>query len=106
VSFDLARAGDLLPLYLERDAFGRQLPFLPDLARLERRVAEAFVAPDAALLTAADLRGSTPDEVARLPLRLAPGAAVVRSDYPLFDLWICRTERDDGAVSIELAGRP
>jgi hypothetical protein len=106
VSFDLARAGDLLPLYLERDAFGRQLPFLPDLASLERRIAEAFVAPDTPLLTAADLRGLTPDEVARLPLRLAPGAAVVGSDFPLFDLWKCRTEEDDEAVSIELGNRP
>jgi hypothetical protein len=106
VSFDLARAGDLLPLFLERDAFGRQLPFLPDLARLERRIAEAFVAPDAALLTTADLRGLPPEDVARLSLRLAPGAAVVRSDYPLFDLWMCRTEEDDEAVSIELGNRP
>jgi len=105
-ALDLARAGDLLPLYLGSDSFGRQLPFLPDLARLERRIAEAFVARDAELWRLDDLRRLDPEEVARLPLSVAPGAAVVRSPFPLYDLWMCREEEDDAAVSVELEERP
>ena len=105
-SFDLGHAGDRLARFLEFDALTRELPFLPDLARLERRVAEAFVAADAPPLTWSELRALSPERAASLPLALAPGAALVRSDWPLDDLWRCRTESDDAAVEIPVEGRP
>src|SRR5262249_18841288 len=84
----------------------QELPFLPDLARLERRIAEAFVAADAERLTWADLQALPPEQAASLPLALAPGTALVRSEWPLDDLWRCRTESDDAAVEITVEGRP
>ncbi|HEY2796513.1 MAG TPA: putative DNA-binding domain-containing protein [Thermoanaerobaculia bacterium] len=105
-SFDLAHAGDRLARFLEFDPLTRELGFLPDLARLERRIAEAFVAADARPLTWAELQARTPEEAASLPLALAPGTSLVRSDWPLDDLWRCRAESDDDAVDIPLEGRP
>ena len=45
-SFDLRYAGDRLATFLEQDPLTGDLPFLPDLARLEWLLAEAFVAKD------------------------------------------------------------
>ena len=45
-SFDIGRAGEQLPRFLESDRLLDRLPFLADLARLEWAQLEAFVAPD------------------------------------------------------------
>jgi hypothetical protein len=105
-SFDLARVGERLPRFLEFDSLSAELPFLPDLARLERLVADAFVAADARALTWAELRALAPERAASLPLALSPGTALLRSEWPLDDLWRCRAESDDEAVDIPVEGRP
>jgi hypothetical protein len=105
-SFDLARVGDRLPQLLEFDRLSVELPFLPDLARLERRVADAFTAPDAAPLCWAELQARPPEEVADMPLGAAPGAALVRSDWPLRELWLARLQENDDEISIDLEDRP
>jgi hypothetical protein len=104
-SFDLGREGDRLPEYLTLDALTRELPFLPDLARLERLVAEAFVAADAEPLAWESLASEEPEEVSRLPLVAVPGAAVLWSRWPVLDLWRTR-HQEDGEVSVDLGGRP
>jgi hypothetical protein len=97
--------GDRLPEYLTLDALTRELPFLPDLARLERLVAEAFVAADAEPLAWESLASEEPEEVSRLPLVAVPGAAVLWSRWPVLDLWRTR-HQEDGEVSVDLGGRP
>lgn len=104
-SFDLGRAGDRLAGFLEDDPLAERLPFLPDLARLEWAVAEAFVALDAASLTWADLQALGPEAAADLRLALRPGTALLRSRWPLRDLWALR-ERPDEGVSLQVEGRP
>ena len=105
-SFDLASVGDRLARFLEFDSLPAELPFLPDLARLERAVAEAFVAADAAPLLWEGLRARSPEDVASLRLGLAPGVLLLRSAWPLADLWRARLEQDDEAVAIGVEGRP
>jgi hypothetical protein len=104
-SFDLARVGDRLPQLLEFDRLAVDLPFLPDLARLERRIADAFTAPNAAPLSWAELQGRPPGEVADMPLEAAPGVALIRSDWPLRELWLARLQENDDDISIALDGR-
>ena len=103
-SFDLANVGDRLARVLEFDPLSQDLPFLPDLARLERAVAEAFVAADAAPLRWEGLRALLPEDAASLRLSLAPGVLLLRSPWPLADLWRVRLEEDDDAIAVE--GRP
>lgn len=64
-----------------------ELPFLPDLARLEWAVNEAYFAADAAPLLAESLAGLAPDDYARLRLTLHPTARLVASDHPVWHLW-------------------
>jgi hypothetical protein len=78
-SYDLGRIGDRLARFLEGDALTKDLPFLPDLARLEWAVAEAFVSRDEAPLLWDDIARLGVEAAAELPLRLRPGAALVRS---------------------------
>lgn len=104
-SFDLGRVGDRLASFLEDDPLTRELPFLPDLARLEWLLSEAFLAADAETLAWSDLRAMAPEAVADRPLALLPGTALVRSAWPLLDLWKCKDEPDD-KVSIQVEGRP
>lgn len=105
-SFDLARAGDRLAAFLEYDGLTAELPFLPDLARLERAASECFTAADAEPARWDALGGLEPDRVARLSFRLVPGVALIDSAWPLGDLWNVRVEDLEDAVSIPLEGRP
>lgn len=104
-SHDLGRVGDRLPGFLEDDALTQELPFLPDLARLEWAVAEAFVAADRQDLRWEDLAREGSEAVAEWPLRIRLGATRVRSAWPIHDLWLCR-DRPDGEVDVALEGRP
>jgi Putative DNA-binding domain len=105
-SFDLARAGDRLARFLEFDSLTLDLPFLPDLARLEAAAAACFTAADAEPVRWNALGELGPEEVARLSFRLAPGVAFIESAWPLADLWNVRLEVDEDAVSIPVEGRP
>ena len=105
-SFDLANVGDRLARFLEFEPLSQELPFLPDLARLERAVAGAFVAADAAPLRWEALRAVSPKDAASLRLSLAPGVLLLRSRWPLMDLWRARLEEDDDAIAIAVEGRP
>jgi hypothetical protein len=105
-SFDLGRAGERLAAFLEFDRLAVDLPFLPDLARLEHTIAVSFVAADAAPAGWGGLRRRSPEELVALRFGLLPGVALVRSSWPLDELWACRFEGDDEAISVALEGRP
>ena len=105
-TWDLANAGDRLPGFLELDRLSVELPFLPDLAVLERAISRAFVAADADPLSWDDLARRGAEEAAALRLALVPGVAVLRSPWPLHALWACRLEEDDDAVSVPVEGSP
>jgi hypothetical protein len=104
-SYDIGRAGDRLAEFLETDPLAETLPFLPDLARFEWALAEAFVAADDLPLSWDVIASLPPDAVADLPLALHPGVAVVRSQWPLFELRDCQ-DLSDEAVAIPVQGRP
>ena len=63
------------------------LPYLPDVARIERAWREAYHAADAEPLTAADFAAIDPKEVARLALELHPSLKLLRSPYPAQTIW-------------------
>ncbi len=63
------------------------LPYLADVARLDWALNLAFHSPATNPLTAADLSSLPAERVAELPLALAPGAAILRSSYPIDRIW-------------------
>ena len=104
-SFDIGRAGDRLAVFLEEDPLTAGLPFLPDLARFEWSLAEAFVAADVDPLAWSELAALGPETVADATFRLRPGTTLVRSSWPLVELWGAKDLADED-VSIPLVPSP
>jgi hypothetical protein len=105
-SSDLARAGDRLARFLEFDSLTLELPFLPDLARLEEAASACFTAADAKPIEWSALRALEPEVVSRMAFALSPGVALIASEWPVIDLWDLRFEADDEVVSLPVEGRP
>lgn len=104
-AFDLRYAGELLSSFLRHDPVVTELPFLPDLAWLEWLLAEAFVAGDAVPLLWSDLQAMDPEAVSELRLALNPGTFVIRSSWPLLDIWRLK-DNNEGQISLDVVGRP
>lgn len=60
-----------------------ELPYLPDLARLEAARTRAYHAADAAPLSAEDFRGLAPEDLMRLRLGLHPSVSILASAFPV-----------------------
>jgi len=69
------------------DAAVEELPFLPDLARVEWAVNDAYFAADAASLSPGDLGDIAPESYGMLQLGLHPSAHLVDSPWPVWHLW-------------------
>jgi hypothetical protein len=83
--------GEALPGFLE--AFGplAHLGYLSDCARLDLALRQSYHAADSTPLDPARLQGD-PSDVLDLRLALAPSTRVIRSRWPLYDLWRYNTE--------------
>ncbi|MFN8545505.1 MAG: DNA-binding domain-containing protein [Candidatus Binatia bacterium] len=87
VSPSLRQLGGAMAGFVAASAAAVWPPFLADLVRLEWARVEAFDAPDVVPLGLADLRTIPPEEWGRLRFRLAPGCVLLRSEWPLHELW-------------------
>jgi Putative DNA-binding domain len=88
-SYNLNDAGSEFPAFLRDDPCTTALPFLPDLAELEWRVATAFHAFDREPLDPRALPW-TVDDWAGAVLVFQPSVSVLASVWPLLDLWTAR----------------
>ncbi|MDK3073149.1 DNA-binding domain-containing protein [Sedimentitalea sp. JM2-8] len=68
--------------------------FLPDVARLELALRHAYHAADAAGLDPAALADTQSEALLRSRVTLAPGVSVLRSDWPVYDIWRFNTQPD------------
>lgn len=81
-SGDLNEYGASLAQFIEADADARDLPYLPDVARLEWLAHRAYFAADPARF---DL--SRPTQV-----RPAPACGLLASDWPVASIWLAHQE--------------
>src|SRR5262245_9563008 len=88
-SYNLNDAGAELAEFLRDDPCTAALPFLPDLAALEWRVATAFHAFDREPIDPRALLW-TVDDWAGAVLEFQPSVSVLTSRWPLLDLWTAR----------------
>lgn len=93
-AYNLNDAGASLPAFLRGDPLRQSLPFLPDLAELEWRIAEAFHAHERTPLDPAAM-GWSMDGWAGAILHFQPSVAVVSSPWPVLALWAARDRPHD-----------
>ena len=73
--------------FIGRFAPAASLPYLADVARIERAWREAYHAADAEPLTAAGFAAADTGEIARLRLQLHPSLRLLRSAFPAQTIW-------------------
>lgn len=77
------------------------LPYLPDMARLERARVHAYHAADTAAIDVHALAAclSSPDRIDRLRLELHPATTVIVSDWAVASLWAAHQQEGDEAIA-------
>lgn len=83
----LLEYGAELPAFLETFAPVRDLPYLPDVARLEWLYATAYHAADADSIGPDCLEGLAPEQILGARFALHPAAAALSSPYPVVTIW-------------------
>ncbi|NIY74020.1 hypothetical protein HED22_00015 [Thalassospira sp. HF15] len=92
VQSETARAGSLalygegFAAFLAGHPIRESLPYLADIARLERARLEVSTSADAKPLVAGDLEGLE-DQLEKMILRAHPACQVIASDSPIFAIW-------------------
>ena len=91
--------GDELAAWLERFEPAASLPYLADMARLERARVVAFHAADRAPLAPGELSAAvaSPERLARSRLELHPSLKVMRSRWAIVSMWAAHQQTDDDA---------
>lgn len=79
--------GTDMPGFLDAFQPLAHIGYLADVARLENALRDSYHAADAQPLPAERLAGLAPDVLATARLHLAPSLRLVRSRWPLFDIW-------------------
>ena len=84
---DVNRYGGELARFLSFYPPARQLPYLPDVARLEWAIDQANIAADADALDLAALAAVPEHMLGELRFKLHPSVQLVPSPYPIFHIW-------------------
>jgi hypothetical protein len=83
----LRHVGDRFAAFLARAAEGRRVPWLVELARLERALVDAFDAPDATPIDAAALTAVPAERWGDLRFELHPSLRSLRTRFAVDRLW-------------------
>ncbi len=83
----LMHYGTGFPGFLEARPELAHLGYLGDVARLELALRQSYHAGDAAPFEPARLAGIPPESLLHATLRLAPATRLVRSVWPIHDIW-------------------
>lgn len=110
-----SRSGDLnvyggdMAALLEASAPSEELPYLPDVARLEWALMLAYGAADAPALDLAALAAVPADARPALRFPLWAGVALIGSRWPLADIWcahqLAPDRRDSALASLDVSPR-
>jgi hypothetical protein len=84
--------GEALPEFLAALPQLQHLGYLPDVARLELALRRSYHAADAAPIAPDALAGIAPERLVDTALGFAPAMIVVRSTWPLYDIWRFNSE--------------
>jgi hypothetical protein len=105
-SGDLNRYGGELARFLEGFSYTSDLPYLPDVARMEWLAHHAHFAEDAPVFDGSSLTSLPNERLAQLRLRLAAACALLESPWPLGRIWTIHQYDYQGAFEIDLDAGP
>lgn len=83
----LAHYGDSLPAFIDAHEPAASLPFLGDMARVERDWSRAWAAADEPALDRGSLARFSPAQLAAARIRPHAAAHLIRSAWPVAQLW-------------------
>ncbi len=98
----LAEYGEGFAAFLARFPPARALPYLPDVARLERTVAACEQASHSPALAPTELAAVPEARRAALRLRLHEACRLFESPFPIDRIWLANQPDRDGAEVIDL----
>ncbi len=101
---DMACFAQALPAFVDHDVQLADVPYLADVARLELLLAQAEAAPDAAA-GAAEFELLAEAEPEALRFVLVPGAALLRSAWPVVSLWQAHRPGEGAGAHAQAARR-
>jgi len=103
--YNLSLAGIHLPEFLKREEKTKDLPFLPDLSRLEWFVSESFHAFHQPAQNLSEVTQYCEEDWENLRIIFQSSLNLVSSDWPIIDLWKARkTPRNE--IKVDLVNRP
>ena len=95
----LMHYGDEFAAFIAAFEPARELPYLPDVARLEAARTRAYHAEDATPLGANRFAALDADALGDIRVELHPSAAILRSAFPVVTIWAMNSgERDLGPI--------
>ena len=102
----LVEYGDGFADFIERFPPADGLPYLADVARLERMRVQAYHAQDASSLAPESLHGlmADPEGLSRMRVSLHPACRILRSRFAVLSLWAAHQNDDDAERRAALAG--
>lgn len=100
-SGDLGEFGATFDAFLARFEHVQDMPWLPDLARLEWAAHRAYGAADAPGWDAASLGSVEPDRQDAIRFAWTPGLAVVRSRWPIVHVWTIHQPDAQDAFAVD-----
>jgi hypothetical protein len=101
-SGDLNEYGDQMADFIATWPHGRELPYLPDVARLEWRVQQVYYAA-AADIDLCGLAACPADEYGNLCFTLTPAMSRLDSPWPLADIWRVNAADYDGDMGVDFS---
>lgn len=105
-SGDLNEYGATLAAFLEGFEHARELPYLPDVARLEWRLHRAHFAADVPAFDVSRLAAVPAERQPGLRLRLHPACAILTSAYPVARIWAVHQVDHVGPLEVEFTAGP
>lgn len=105
-SGDLNEYGADFPAFVVEFPGTLDLPYLPDVARMEWLAHRAHFAADTASFDPARLAGIPPEQYGALPLRLTPSSLLLASDWPLGRIWEIHQRNYTGELSVDFSSTP
>jgi len=100
-SGDLHEFGATFPAFLAGFEHVRDMPWLPDLARLEWAAHLAYGAADAPDWDAGSLAAVEPASQDAIRFQWTPGLAIVRSTWPIVRVWTIHQAGFDGEFGVD-----